>query len=63
MAKYSIDESLCIRCGVSSSTAPELISLADGRARFVRQPESDSEAAAAEAAMLLCPVLAIQKEE
>jgi ferredoxin len=59
-ATYTIDPDRCIGCGVSTSVAPKLVAITAGApARFVAQPQSETEVEMAEAARVLCPVGAI----
>jgi ferredoxin len=60
-AMYVVDTAACIRCGVSSSVAPDLVEIDDDGAHVVRQPEGVAERALLERARLLCPVGAIEE--
>lgn len=61
IARYSIAAERCLRCGACSTLAPGVIAMGDAAAVIVRQPRSAGEAAAADAALFNCPVLAIRK--
>lgn len=62
MNRYSIDAEICIRCGASSSIAPELFGMSSEGAEVIRQPQTEAEALAAEQARALCPAGAIHLE-
>ena len=62
-ARYEVDRTKCIRCGVSATVAPDLIQLDVDSATFVEQPQSSAEIELVERARFLCPVGAIVREE
>jgi ferredoxin len=59
--EYSVSTDKCLRCGACSTLAPGLIAMGDRTAIIVRQPATQEERAAADAALFNCPVLAIKK--
>jgi ferredoxin len=62
MRRYTIDRLRCIRCGASSSLAPDVVRLDPTSARINRQPATDAEESALETARLMCPVGAIRRK-
>ncbi len=58
---FQIDARLCIRCASSRSTAPDLFTVGDGKARVVRQPRTPKELELARRAVILCPTGALSE--
>jgi cytochrome P450/ferredoxin len=58
--QFVVDETRCIGCGVSSSTAPGLIELANGTAHVRVQPRTPEELQRMLDAVALCPVEALR---
>jgi ferredoxin len=61
MNRYRVDERACVRCGACSSLAPSVFAMDAGGSRVARQPETETEARLAEAALLNCPTAAIKR--
>jgi ferredoxin len=55
--RFSVDENLCIACGLCEARAPENLEVAPGAmsARVVKQPSDASELAACREASEYCP--------
>ena len=58
---YSVEPQDCLRCGACSTLAPRTFAMGDEVAMVLRQPETNEETAAADAALFNCPMLAIRK--
>lgn len=60
---YVVARKSCFRCGACSSLVPEVFAMAEGGARVLRQPATEVERKASEAARINCPGQAIHRME
>jgi ferredoxin len=58
---YFVTPENCLRCGACSTLAPGIIAMGDAAAIVVRQPVTEEELVATEAALFNCPVSAIRR--
>ncbi len=64
MAKVSIDQDLCIGCGLCADQCPNVFVMEDdGKAHVTSQEAAEAELECAEDAAMTCPTEAIKVEE
>jgi ferredoxin len=62
-ASYFVAPESCLRCGACSTLTPGVIAMSDAAAIIVRQPVTQEEVIATEAALFNCPVGAIRRRK
>jgi ferredoxin len=58
---FAVDPGRCIRCGACALLAPGVFQMTDSASRVSGAPADDEELQAAQAAVLICPTLAIRQ--
>ena len=63
MPRFTVDEDICIGCGLCHERAPENLDVPDGEytARVVKQPVDPSEESACDEAAEYCPTGGLQR--
>ena len=59
----TIDESLCIGCGLCEEVAPDIFKIGDYHAGILRQPQTEEEILMAKIALRDCPTGALRIDQ